>query len=299
MSYREYPCDLCGGHDAVEVPHAREYTGGHPIHICTGCGLVHVKRRRSPEEVARTWTDEVFGGQPGLTLARNYTARIPAVKARQVFVAEFIDTSLGLRGKRVCDIGTGEGQFLEIIRADAYGAAVFGTEATTAYCLDLRKRDIPCFPGTVEEFVQSVEGRSYRADIATLMWTLECSASCRSVLEAAARLVPEGGHVVVATGSRLLVPFKKPLHLYLDEGPPDTHPVRFSVNTLRGVLAVASFRTVHVNRYLDSDVLCVIAEKQPPGTAVPWRGDDYRAVLDFFERWHRESRFYREAEREG
>ena len=48
----QFPCDLCGETDAVEVPHCREYTNGQPIHICRRCGFVHVKLRRSAEGIA-------------------------------------------------------------------------------------------------------------------------------------------------------------------------------------------------------------------------------------------------------
>jgi 2-polyprenyl-3-methyl-5-hydroxy-6-metoxy-1,4-benzoquinol methylase len=292
MTFHEYPCDLCGARQAVEVPHAREYTGGQPLHICVECGLVYVKMRRTPEEVARSWSEQVFGARPEVTLARNYTARIPAVRARQTFVADFVDVNVGLRGRELCDVGTGEGQFLEMARGAPYFASVFGTEATPRYCQELRRQGIRCFEGTVEEFAKSVEGQAYRADIVTLMWTLECSGSCRSVLEASSRILKDGGHIVVATGSRILVPFKKPLHLYLDREIADTHPVRFSARTLRGLLAVSGFAPTAVNRYLDSDVLCMIARKGEAGAVIPWRGDDHRAVADFFERWHRENAHY-------
>ena len=94
--YNEYPCDLCGHNQAVEVPNCREYTNGQAIHICVNCGFVYVKYRRSAEDIASSWSDEIFGD--------GYTARIPAVKARQVYVAETIDTEVGLRGKYFGDI---------------------------------------------------------------------------------------------------------------------------------------------------------------------------------------------------
>ena len=119
---REFPCDLCGSREAVEVPHAREYTNGQPMHICTHCGFVYVRRRRSASRIAEVWSEDLFGA--------NYTAAIPAVKARLTYVAEFLDQSLGLRNKRVCDIGAGEGVFLDLIRQERYGASVFGIEAS-------------------------------------------------------------------------------------------------------------------------------------------------------------------------
>ena len=39
-----YECDICGYLDAIEVPNCRHYTGGQPIHICSNCGFVYVKK---------------------------------------------------------------------------------------------------------------------------------------------------------------------------------------------------------------------------------------------------------------
>lgn len=283
--YEEFPCDLCGSTDAVEVPYARFYTNDQPIHICTSCGFVYVKRRRSAQAIADAWSDELYGD--------GYTARIPAVKARQTYVAEFIDTSIGLKGKEVCDIGTGEGQFLEIISGPEYGASVFGTEASKKNCQKLTRMGFRNFHGTIEDFCSSPDYRGYKADIATIMWTLENCRSCRDMLSAAYEMLRDGGHIVMATGSRILVPFKKPLDLYLSTNPADTHAFRFSANTLAGLLAVSGFEVTHVNSYIDTDYLCIIARKKDRSESIEWKGDDYLKVYDFFERWHRESIHYR------
>ena len=107
--WEQFDCDLCGSSEAEEIAVARRYTGGQPIHVCRGCGFVYVRRRRSAARIADDWSDELY--------KTKYTARIPAVKARHVFVAEFIDTTIGLKDKALCDIGGGEGQFADLIRA--------------------------------------------------------------------------------------------------------------------------------------------------------------------------------------
>ncbi len=284
--YEDFPCDLCGSTEAVEVPYARFYTNNQPIHVCTSCGFVYVQKRRSAQAIADAWSDELYG--------EGYTARIPAVKARQTYVAEFIDTSIGLKGKEVCDIGTGEGQFLEIINGGEYGASVFGTEASANNCKKLDKMGFKNFHGTIEAFAADPNYKNYKADVATIMWTLENCRSCRDMLSAAYDIVKDGGHIVVATGSRLLVPFKKPLHLYLSTNPTDTHSFRFSANTISGLLALSGFEVTHINGYIDTDYLCVIAQKKKPSAKIAWKGDDFVKVCDFFERWHRENIFYRD-----
>lgn len=282
--YEEFPCDLCGKTNAVEVPHSREYTKDQVVHICQGCGFVYVKMRRSAQTIADDWSEEIFGD--------GYTAAIPAVRARLTYVAELIANELGLRDKLVVDIGAGEGEFLDIIRQDRYGADVFGVEPSSANCELMRATGVDCYAGTIEEFMARQESGVRKADIVTITWTLENCQSCRGVLSAAHNILKDGGHIVVATGSRLLVPFKKTLHDYFGSNAVDTHASRFSANTLKGILAVSGFETTHVNRYHDSDILCVIARKVDSNKRIPWEGDDYLQVHNFFERWHTDTQMY-------
>jgi SAM-dependent methyltransferase len=274
----EFPCDLCGANEAFEVPHAREYTGGQPVHICASCGFVYVRGRRSAQEIADSWSEEIFG--------TGYTARIPAVTGRLTHVVETVREEIGLDGKDVCEIGAGEGEFLELARAR--GATAFGIEPSETNCAQIREQGIDCFAGTIEQYQESGEADG-RFDVVAILWTLENCQDCRRMLSAAHSLLRPGGHVVVATGSRILVPFKKPLWTYFSANPADTHAFRFSANTLRKALAVSGFRPAYVNRYLDSDVLCVIGERAGPGD---WEGDDPLAVYTFFERWHADTALY-------
>lgn len=284
-NYEEFPCDVCGTEDAIEVPHVREYTKDQPIHICKGCSFVYVKRRRSAKAIADTWSNELYG-------AHFYTAHRPAMKARLTYVADFINVNFPLQEKTVCDIGAGEGYFLDVLRRE-YGAKVFGIEPSKENCRILDKLNISNFVGTIEEYCARPQAKEYNADLATIVWTLENCRSCKDMLTGAYAIVKDNGYVVVATGSRILVPFKKPLQSYLGPNAVDTHAFRFSANTLKGILAVSGFEVIEMNRYIDTDYLCVIAQKRPVGTKIVWEGDDYQKVADFFQRWHKESAFYR------
>jgi 2-polyprenyl-3-methyl-5-hydroxy-6-metoxy-1,4-benzoquinol methylase len=279
----DHPCDVCGSDDAEEVEILRQYTGGEPIHTCCQCGFVYVRRRRSAAAIAAVWSDELFGS--------HYTARKPYAVARQVFLAEILDSELGLQDAQLCDIGAGEGEFLTLAR-HRYGATVFGVEPSATNCGLMRDAGIPCFNGTAEQMAASGE-RTGQFDIVTMMWTLENCESPQALMMTARELLKPEGHVLLATGSRILVPFKKPLHLYISPGPPaDTHAFRFSANTQRGLLAGCGYEVTFTNRYVDHDVLCMIGKRRSRSAAIPWEGDNYRAVIDFFERWHSETETY-------
>lgn len=279
--YKEHPCELCGGMEFVEIPEARQYLDGGPVHVCTDCGFIQVLNRRSTQRIAEVWSDDIF--------EKKYTARIPAVTARLTFVAKTIDAELGVQGKEVCDIGAGEGEFLGILKAD--GATVLGIEPSKKNCSLMEAVDIPAFCGTIEEYIDSF-GCSRKFDIVTITWTLENCESCSRMLDHAWSILKDNGHIVVATGSRILVPFKKTLALYMPPGQADTHAFRFSGATLRGLLANAGFSFKFANRYLDHDVLLTIGQRTDRSSALPWKGDDYRQVLAFFRRWHEESQYY-------
>ncbi len=282
--YQEFPCDLCDGADAVEVPYCREYTGGQPIHICTQCGFVYVKMRRSAKAIADTWSDALFGNL--------YSASTPIQKSRFIYILEFMNNSLDLKEKTLCDIGAGEGLFLKAILQNSYGPQVKGIEPSKANCERLAQMGIPCFHGTIEDFCNMDSRNDQKADIVTMLWTLENCQSARTMLAGAHQMLKEGGHVIVATGSRILVPFKKPLDHYLSTNPADTHAFRFSYNTLRAFLTVTGFDIVAANSYIDHDVLCVIAKKVSRRGEAAWQGDNYLDVYNFFERWHVETRVY-------
>jgi 2-polyprenyl-3-methyl-5-hydroxy-6-metoxy-1,4-benzoquinol methylase len=288
----DFPCDLCGKGDAMEVPHVREYTGGQVLHICKNCGLIYAKKRRSCERVAEVWTTQIFG-DPNVLSATSYSSRNPHVRSRMVYLAEFIHKSIPLKGKRVCDIGAGEGQFLEII--EPMGAEVFGIEPSPTNCKLLEESGFPFYQGTVERYSQAMkEAQPSRLfDLVTLMFTLECTQKPLTMLEIAHDMLKSEGHIAVHTGSRILVPFKKPLHNFLGCSPVDTHPVHLSFNTLKGLLARAAFQVTQFNPYVENDNLCVLARKTPKGTKIEWQGDDSQQVADFFERWHKESLHYR------
>jgi hypothetical protein len=280
-------CDLCGQDKAEEIPAVRHYTNDQPIHVCTNCGFIYVRKRRSAQAIADSWSKELYVTGPDNK--PTYTARWPMVKARQTFIADYTDSTIGLKNKRLCDIGGGEGQFLDIARAPNYGAKVFAIEPSVANCKQLTQMGIENFEGTIEAYRDANRAKPRLFDIATAMWTLEASRDPRGMMDAAYDLLEMGGHLVIGTGSRILVPFKKPLQYYLSTHSVDLHPVRFSVNTLAGLFAVSGFEMAHVNRYMDSDWMCMIGRKVDRSKKIAWKKDDYREVIDFFKRWHEET----------
>lgn len=288
MTVHEYPCDVCGAGDAVAIEITRFYTKGEPIAVCRNCGFVYARWRPSPTEIAAAWATQVFSGKFD---DGHYTARgIPAVRARHVYVAEFINGLASLRDLDTVDIGAGEGVFLELLASPGYGAKPFGIELSADNCRLMERAALACFNGTVEDYLASRGARVGGFDRATVVWTLENTSSCRSMMDGARALLKDGGFLTVATSSRILVPFKKPLHYYLNSQVSALHPFFFSANALRNLFTNAGFGVEHVNRFIDTDYLVMAgrAIREAPRPALA--KDNWRDVIGFFDRWHEETK---------
>ena len=268
----EHDCDLCGHSSHTEIAVARRYIGENsPPVVCMNCGFVYVRARRTAKEVATDWSDHIYPGD-------GYSALWPAIKARLFYIVEWYDQMAGWRDKNVLEIGAGEGTFLEMVRDR--GAFPIGIEPSAVNCRRIRAKDIFAHCGTVEKV-----GTIGRFDVVCVLWTLENCTDCVHMLEVAEASVKPNGRVLVATGSRILVAYKKPLKDYFSANPADTHAFRFSANTLDAALDKAGLMALEVNRFADSDWLAMVAKPMPsrPEKAVPF--DDPTAVLQFFEDW--------------
>jgi len=264
----EHDCDLCGSSEFTPIDVARPYIGNNePPVVCRACGFVYVRGRRTSAEVAASW-DDIWG--------EGYTSEWPAVKARLFYVAEWLDQTIGLKGKSLLDIGAGEGTFLEMAR-DRGAWPPAGIEPCEENVKRIRAKGIECFHDTVQ-----TAKLEQKFDVVTLLWTLENCTDCVGMLKRAREWLRPNGVTVVATGSRILVPFKKPLSKYFSDNPADTHCFRFSAETLPSAFYVSGFKLDEINQYRDSDCLICIGSKAEGGGF--W-ADNVQEVLDFFKSW--------------
>ena len=288
LAYQRHVCDLCGADEPREIECLREYSGGQPIHVCLRCGLVYVVARRPQAAINYEW-ESMYGDA--------YDPDSSEVAARHCYVGSEVQKVINWHGKSVIDLGAGNGEFLEEI-SNKYGPdhdTLFAVEPTHKCCEALKERDIDHCNSTVENFLYKYQawdggpdGKSHcvrQWDIATLLWTLENSVNPRDTLIAAREMVKPIGHLVVATGSRILVPFKKSLSSYIGpKNPADTHPTRWSANTLCGILTATGWKPVHINPHQDSMYLVVIATPaEPMMPTLPC--DNSWHVEQYFMRW--------------
>tara|TARA_B110001454_G_C12689067_1_gene421545 strand:+ start:633 stop:1544 length:912 start_codon:yes stop_codon:yes gene_type:complete len=280
--------DFKGVGKYVSVPHINQYSKT-DVNICKFSGLVTVIKRRSDKQIAKEWSNKIFSNKFSKT---KYTANIPAVIARQTYVFETLKKLTKLNNKFICDIGAGEGQFLDLVKKNFPNAKTFGVEPSKKNSIYLKKKGHKYFCGTIQEF-RKLKKIKKKFDVVTIMWTLVNTSSCLEMVNIAHEIIKKNGIILVAESSRILVPFKKPLNLYFSPLKSDLHPFHFSKNSLKNLLIINKFNPIFVNRYIDTDYILVAAKKLNKIKFNKIEIDNYKKVVNFFKRWHKDTFFYK------
>jgi 2-polyprenyl-3-methyl-5-hydroxy-6-metoxy-1,4-benzoquinol methylase len=286
-------CEICKSLDHKKINITKKYSNTDHFYVCKNCGFVFVKNRRSDEEIQKAWSDEIFRGefnyeQKIKNKPISYTAKIPAVISRLTYSLENLLNFVSTKSFSLCDIGAGEGDFLQMLRNKNKSFKPFFIEPSSKNCDLLKKLNFSGFNGTLESFKEKVE-----FDIITINWTLENTQSPRNFLRLCRNLIKENGLVSVATGSRILTHYKKPLDCYIIKNNPlDVCSYHFSKNSLCNILKVTGFDIVNVNRYFDTDYLCVIAKKSSVKEGLNLEFDDADKIIEFFNRWDNETKWF-------
>jgi len=218
-----------------------------------------------------------------------YDPKSPIFESRYCFATRFIQNFLNgeLKDKKFFDVGIGEGQLLE--KLASFGAVPYGVDSSRRNSELLKQKEIPHYFGTIESYDADASVKKPYYDFATILFVLQNSQSATEMLRATYNLLREDGYLFIQMGSRIMVPFKKPMGTYFAKGSQDLQPYHFSIATLHNMLAKCGFKIVHTNNYWDDDLMFIIAQKQPENQMVKPILEDYMAVLEWFERWHAET----------
>ena len=272
----------------ITVPHSQKLTGGYKVNISKYSGLVSVIKRRGSKEISDEWSKKIFGKK---FTRSTYTAKVPAVIARQTYVLETLIAQLKVKNKSLCDLGAGEGDFLNMLKKKKLTTNIFAVEPSIKNCNLIAKNKIKNFCGTVEDFAKKKSVKQF--DILTMMWTLCNTSNANDIINSANKLCKKNGYLLIAESSRILVPYKKTIQMYFNKGNPDLHPFHFSKNSLCNLLILNKFKPVFINRFMDSDSLVVIAKKINFIEKKKLKLDNYKKVKSFFSSWYNDSKKYK------
>ncbi len=267
-----------------------EWTGGDLLCVDRKTGVLRSEKRYSSLEIANYWTDVIFKS----TNPDDYSASNPFAHSRLLYVLlsviEFLKRS-NIEIKTLCDFATGQGVFLRYAREYMPDISITGTEASASLASRLMEDGFSVSNKTLGKAGQQAE---FEVDFGTVSWTLCNCIDVVDVLLDIRNHIRDDGYLCVSDSSRILVPFRKSLRDYITSNHPlDMHPHFFSLKSLSALLGATGFKIEWVNRYFDSDVLCIIAKKvELPSDDTLFATDDPSDIKDFLQKWHEQSKYF-------
>ncbi len=255
-------------------------------------GLVCHKPNINTKQSLKVWSKKIFSKKID-TKRRKYSSLNPIMMSRHYYSALFFKNYLK-KNSLFCDFGTGEGNFLvemfklrNDIKLYFVEDSKYNFEFTKKRFKKLFNKKINGFNGSIEEFSIN-KNTTTKFDNASLIWTLCNCVNPIAVLNNIHKSLKKNGLLLVSESSRIMVPFKKPIHNFFNSkiNTNNTHPWFFSYNSLSNLLEICGFRIVYFNRYYDENDLIVIAKKVDTKYHRPKiKFDNFNKVIKFLKDW--------------
>jgi len=254
------------------------------IHIPTG--VISSKLEMSEVGVLDYWSKNYFKSN---VTDNNYSATFPFAKSRLYYVLLTLIDHLRKMGNkkieselRLVDYAAGEGVFIELAKREMPQWRLGAVEGSREQSEKIRAQGIE----VLNQGLGFGKSNFQNIDVATILWTLSCSINPLSILKEIKDSLNDDGILVVAESSRILVPYKKSLNdLFSKIHPSDVHPWYFSFRSLKALLVCAGFETISNNRFIDSDVMLLIAKKSDSTRSQSLEFDDPNLVYSFMKNW--------------
>tara|TARA_B100000579_G_C22728114_1_gene802771 strand:+ start:218 stop:1162 length:945 start_codon:yes stop_codon:yes gene_type:complete len=265
-------------------------------------GLVFHNKFKSSKEVLEEWSKKIYvnkksGKDKGNLIKQNkYSDDFPGMSARHFYVLDFLSRFIKFKNKKIIDFACGEGGLL--IKAKKYfnvknSSGVEHSKRNILYIKQRFKSEKIKLPNLYQSNIESFLLKE-KADVGILTWTLcNCSEPLK-IVESISKNLKKNGYLIVAESSRILVPFKKPIHncFHPKSDVGHTHPWHWSYNSLSNIFKIYGFELIKSNRYWDENDLVLIFKNSKKFNQ-NFIFDNYLKVIDFFKRWKMESKNYK------
>lgn len=263
------------------------------LYVNKTTGVCSAKLPINIDEVVQYWSNHIFKSSS----PEDYNAFLPFATARLFYVFRSAVDYFNLTSESkitIADFATGQGVLLDIIKSFSKKIVLMGTE----HAEELAKIQSNKGFNIVATPVTSNIPILFEADIGFINWTLSCCANPYDFLLGVRKNLADSGHIVVSESSRIMVPFRKPLSYLLNPThPTNIHPFYFSKNSLTALLESCGFEIRYTNRFFDSDVLLIIAQKiNLPNQNKQIKVDRADDVINFFNKYHELTNFYQSIE---
>ena len=252
-------------------------------------GIVSSNLPIDEKSIVEYWSNSIFTSKS----VEDYNGFLPYAQGRLFYVFRHAVDYFKLNKNskiKIADFACGQGILLDIFASHLKEAELFGTEHSLELVRQQVNRGLKVFNTAISRDTETM----FNADIGFLNWTLSCSANPYDFLQGVRNNLSENGYLVISESSRILVPFKKPLSYLLKPlHPTNIHPWYFSKNSLSALLSACGFEICFINRYFDSDVLLMIAQKTNfPKSNSQVVVDDYKEIQKFFEEYLKIEEYY-------
>jgi len=279
----------------IPIEVTRSYVQNNDIlYVNKATGICSAKLPININEVVQYWSNNIFKSSS----PEDYNAFLPFATARLFYVFRSIVDFFNLTtdsNLTIADFATGQGVLLNIIKNFSKNLNLVGTEHSSELVEMLSNSGFNIQSTPVTSKIPSL----FEADIGIINWTLSCCANPYDFLLGVRNNLSDSGYVVVAESSRIMVPYKKPLSYLLNPThPTNIHPFYFSKNSLAALLQSCGFEVRYTNRFFDSDVLLIIAQKSSmPNQDKKLVVDSAEDVINFFNKYHELTNFYQTLEK--
>ena len=270
------------------------------IYISKKTGSIFHSPTNNAQESLEAWSKKIYSKKID-TKEVKYTSNNPIMKSRHYYSAIFLNDMLKKGKINFCDYGTGEGNFgKELIKINKNIKFNFTEHSPALYrktvklIKKINKGIFYSHNGSIESSVNDKNFKNF--DAASLLWTLCNCVKPVEVLGAIHSSLKGNGLLIISESSRILVPFKKPIHNFFvsSHHTQNTHPWYFSYNSLSNLLEICGFRIIKFNRYYDENDLVVIAQKKNKKSHNPKiKIDNYNMLNKFFKEWEKNSNFFK------
>ncbi|WP_415300325.1 methyltransferase domain-containing protein [Candidatus Pelagibacter sp. Uisw_134_02] len=270
------------------------------IYISKKTGSIFHSPTNNAQESLEAWSKKIYSKKID-TKEVKYTSNNPIMKSRHYYSAIFLNDMLKKGKINFCDYGTGEGNFgKELIKINKNIKFNFTEHSPALYSKTVKlikkinKGIFYSHNGSIESSVNDKNFKNF--DAASLLWTLCNCVKPVEVLGAIHSSLKCNGLLIISESSRILVPFKKPIHNFFvsSHHTQNTHPWYFSYNSLSNLLEICGFRIIKFNRYYDENDLVVIAQKKNKKSHNPKiKIDNYNMLNKFFKEWEKNSNFFK------
>jgi 2-polyprenyl-3-methyl-5-hydroxy-6-metoxy-1,4-benzoquinol methylase len=234
-----YFCSICDRPlGRIVIENVRAEDNRYDIHYCDACNIGATTPVVSPEVLAELYSTGMYRGESG----KRFIAPIESmIYLARLFRKRRIERHVA-RG-RILDIGCGRGLFLDVMRSQGWSVAGVEFNEETAASAS-RAYGITIVPEN--RMGESFPDASF--DVITMNHVLEHMYGPAETLRGCARLLREGGLLVVAVPNMrsLQADFGGRHWFHLD---PPYHLHHFSEEGLTGMLAKHSFSVIRIRRF--------------------------------------------------